>query len=153
MDLIPDPDVRDSYRQAFRDLHDTLARPIIIWKTPQETIASTNPNFNGFYGASSLLSADDVILTPQTGSFKARIWYLTAQEMAKEIQSLSTSDVTKINVKAGGVRIRVSGDAREYLKEVENITFDNEEHVIISNDRKHGLFEPVWFDYILQRTK
>jgi len=148
MNLITDPNERSAYQQAFIDLHDTFSRQIVIWKTPSETVVSTDPNYNGFYGGDT---QPNILLTPQSGVFNARIKYMSVQETLEQIDSVARHDAQTINVNIGGVRIRVSGDALDMLNDCERITFDGDAHTIFQGKRSHGLFGTDFFDFILQR--
>lgn len=145
MDLIP-AEARANYKQAFVDLHDTFGKNIVVWMVAEEVIVSTDSNYNSFYRRIN----PNTQLIPQSGEFKARIKYLTAQEVVETIGTTDGDQKIKINL--GGVRIRVSGDAVSMLNKAEKITFNDEVHTIIRRDRPHGLFDNDFYDYILQRV-
>lgn len=148
MNLISDPNARAAYGQAMCDLHDTFGRQICVWSAPQEVILTTNPGFNGFYTSQG---NPQVQLIPQSGCFIARIKYLTAQEIAETI-TIERTDEQRAKIELGGVRIRVSGDAKPYLDNCEQVTFDDQVMRILQRDRPHQLLDTPFYDYILQRV-
>ena len=51
---------------------------------------------------------------------------------------------------AGSVRLKVSGDAHDYLKDAKRIQLDDRRFTIFSDYRPHGLFDARYYTYYLK---
>ena len=130
------------------DVFDTFKEKIVIFQTPLETyVATTNTNFNFAFEDQQPLN--NVTYTIVSGQFDATIEYVDQQDN----QQLNKIDNSRITTTDGYVRICVSGDANNYLKDAKNITFDGDSFVIVSDKRPRGIFVRKYFDYFLQKPE
>ena len=127
-------------------LHDTFARDIQIIKEAVKTVTTSNAQFNSVYGTAG--SSTSLTYTPQSGSYKARVQYLRQEEDYFTDSELDSQ--LKIKMPAGSVRIKVTGDAHDYLKDAKRVQMDDRRFTIQSDYSPHGLFDARYYTYYLK---
>lgn len=135
-----------SAQEMLDEVFATFMEPIAIYQTPQKTVISTDPNFNFAYGDSQ--PSVNVGYTAQSGIFNATVEYLN--RLNKETMHFPI-DAASLAIARGYVRISVSGDAQEFLKNVEEVEFDGEKFRVITDPQSRGMFARNYYDYLLQR--
>ena len=129
-------------------LHDTFARDVQIIKEAVKTVSSPSSSFNSVYGTAGATTS--ITYTPQSGTYKARIQYLRQDE--DYFSDSRVDSQLKIKMPAGSVRIKVSGDAHDYLNDAKRVQFDSRRFTIFSDYRPHGLFDARYYTYYLKPT-
>tara|TARA_R100000995_G_C3411622_1_gene89643 strand:- start:106 stop:558 length:453 start_codon:yes stop_codon:yes gene_type:complete len=137
---------KTSLNEVMDDLHDTFAREIQIIKEAVKTVSTSSAQFNSVYGTAG--ASTSLTYTPQSGTYKARVQYMRQDEDYFTDSQLDSQ--LKIKMPAGSVRIKVSGDAHEYLKDAKRIQFDSRRFTIQSDYRPHGLFDARYYTYYLK---
>lgn len=137
---------KTSLNEVMDDLHDTFAREIQIIKEAVKTVSTSSAQFNSVYGTAG--ASTSLTYTPQSGTYKARVQYMRQDEDYFADSQLDSQ--LKIKMPAGSVRIKVSGDAHEYLKDAKRIQFDSRRFTIQSDYRPHGLFDARYYTYYLK---
>lgn len=127
---------------------DTFKRPtpIVIYKTPLQTIVSTNLNYNFAYPDNN--PDVEIEFTPQTGQFDATIQYIDSVD-AEKLPIVANS--IKFDKSKHVIRMSVRMSGRALLLDAERIEFDGDNHVILNSGRPRGLFEPNYYDFYLQQ--
>ena len=143
--LLSDAD-KTTLNEAMDSLHDTFARDVQIIKEAVKTVTTTNAQFNSVYGTAGATTS--LVYTPQSGTYRARVQYLNQNEEYFADSQLDSQ--LKIKIPAGSVRIKVSGDAHEYLKDAKRVQLDDRRFTIFSDVRPHGLFNSRYFTYYLR---
>ena len=143
--LLSDAD-KTTLNEAMDSLHDTFARDVQIIKEAVKTITTTNAQFNSVYGTAGATTS--LVYTTQSGTYRARVQYLNQNEEYFADSQLDSQ--LKIKIPAGSVRIKVSGDAHEYLKDAKRVQLDDRRFTIFSDHRPHGLFDSRYFTYYLR---
>lgn len=148
---------KDSFSQAILDVFDTWKRDIVIWRTPEKVIISSDLNkFNFILGGND--ESSEVSYVPRSGTFQADIFYIDSYIKQQLLRSLpqSTTNIdenssqVRVLKELGSVRITVEKAALEYLKDFERITFDGKEFAVDSVDRPNGLFTNDIYDMWLR---
>ena len=137
---------KTTINEAMDDLHDTFARDIQVIKEAAKTVSSQSSQFNSVYGTAG--SSTSITYVTQSGSYKARVRYLRQDEEYFSDSQLDSQ--LKIKMPAGSVRLKVSGDAHDYLKDAKRIQLDNRRFTIFSDYRPHGLFDARYYTYYLK---
>lgn len=143
---------KQQLKQPFRDLHDTFGRDIVIWKTAQQVVISTNPSHNFFF--ESAPTNTQVQEIPVSGTFKARILYGKEQKRAQfaSLQSQRSEDQINAKIEEGMVRIKVDQSGKNFLDGANRVTFDGNIFLIDTSPRPHGIFEPDFYTFYLKRV-
>ena len=137
---------KTTMNEAMDDLHDTFARDVQIIKEAKKTVTSPNSQFNSVYGTAG--SSTSLVYETQSGTYKARVQYLRQDEEYFSDSQLDSQ--LKIKIPAGSVRLKVSGDAHDYLKDAKRIQLDERRFTIFSDYRPHGLFDSRYYTYYLK---
>ena len=136
---------KTTLNEAMDALHDTFARDIQIIKEAVKTVSTSSSQFNSVYGNAGATTS--LVYTPQSGSYKARVQYL--RQDADYFSDSQLDSQLKIKMPPGSVRIKVSGDAHDYLKDAKRVQFDDRRFTIFSDYRPHGLFDARYYTYYL----
>jgi|TARA_R110000824_G_scaffold107299_4_gene253502 hypothetical protein len=137
---------KTTMNEAMDDLHDTFARDVQIIKEAKKTVTSPNSQFNSVYGTAG--SSTSLVYETQSGTYKARVQYLRQDEEYFSDSQLDSQ--LKIKIPAGSVRLKVSGDAHDYLKDAKRIQLDDRRFTIFSDYTPHGLFDSRYYTYYLK---
>ena len=138
---------KNTLNGILRDVHDTFSRDIAIIKEAQKTVSTPSSSFNSVYGTAGATTS--IVNVTQSGTFKARVKYFNQEEQYFSSETDVDSQL-KIKLPAGTVRIKVSGDAHEYLKDAKRIQLDNRRFTIDGDSRPHGLFDAQFYTYYLK---
>lgn len=151
--LISDSD-KATLQLVMKDLHDTFARDVVIWKTAKQTIISTNPEHNMFFESAPI--NDNVQNVPVSGTFKARILYGVKQSRKQFfVREGHGEDQINAELEVGQVRIKLEADGANFIKDAVRVTLDGEIFNVDTSSRPHGLFTPnlPGFFYTFYLTK
>jgi hypothetical protein len=140
------------YESVIGDIHDTFSRPILVYKTPETTIVSTDTNYNYFYdGPDANTGSEYVEYTPVSGIVNARIQYdKTLEKYFASAKGKEYQDFELVG-DAGMVRLKInSGDYSTYFADAIDIQFDGFQFENFRTQRPHGLFSPKYYSLYLR---
>lgn len=145
MNLISDTD-KALMSQALNDLHDTFSRDIYVFKQKEITyINDSDPNFNFMYPSSSQVSG----YVEDYGIFKGRIAYLDKSRPAPyHFKAIDVRD----DIYSMDVRLRLDASGAAFMAGAEKISLDGQTYQLVSDQRKHGLFDTAWTDFFLKKS-
>ena len=132
-----------AYSNVFNDIHDTFARPIIIYKIPIKTVISSNLNYNFAYGNEQ--EGMDMVYTPVSGIFQARISWL-------DPSSLNGFKDIKEEVHGNVVKLKVKKDVFDFLDNAEHVEIDGRSVQFFGSSQPHGLFNIDFYDMFYEET-
>lgn len=114
---------------VFVDLHDTWARPIIVYREASRLVASSNLNFN------ALFDSPEPTNVPESRTILARIYYKKPQEK----NNLNNSELD-VQFPDGTVRLKVTLEDFAWFGQINRIELDGKTYSITSDALPHGLF-------------
>ena len=152
-DLISAADKAD-LEAAIDDVHDTFARPIIIYKNKKEILVATNPVFESSYNAlyqklkNAATTATKNVVTKIT--VKARVQYRVEQDESNE-----GGIGAQVNVQWGSGELRLKLDEPGYkaFKFATKIEIDGVVWRIVTDASRAGLFTPQYYVLYLERDE
>jgi hypothetical protein len=127
----------------FNDLHDTFARPVIAWKTPERVIVSSDPNYNFLYNEQESI---EVTYIPVSGQFDCRIEW---QDPSKIMGWPEIREEVRGNI----CRIKAKKDFVDFIKDVEKIEIDGRPVQSLGTNRPHGLFNIDFYTLFFKETE
>jgi len=153
-DLISGGDKADM-EAAIADIHDTFARPIIIYKNKTEIFVATNPVFESSYNAlyqklkNPQKNADTKTTVTKT-TVNARVQYRSVQD-----ESDAGGTGAQINVQWGSGELRLKLDEEGYkaFKFATKIEIDGVVWRIVTDASRAGLFTPQYYVIYLERDE
>lgn len=151
MSLISE-DQKSVYQSAIKLVHDTMKRPLYVYKNPKKTIVSSveqNKNHNSLFGDDQY-SEEQVKYTPVSGIFYGRILYednFTSNELLNFNKSIPDK------VQENFIRIKIDEEGYDFIKDSKKINIDGQNCEITTTDRRHGLFNPEYRTLWLRRIK
>lgn len=120
---------------VFNDLHETMGRPVAIFRTAKETVISTNNSHNFlFQGAPTNSTTVDVV---QSGVFLARVLYGQKQNRPP-FGGVPTQQPT-LALEEGEVRLKLDPTGTAFLAGAERATVDGNILKVTTSPRPHGL--------------
>jgi hypothetical protein len=134
---------KSAYSKVFYDLHDTFAGTIVIFKHPNATLISSEPNYNFLY---SQQTDTEIQYTPVSGVFPARIQWENNPDKVddhKDIRPTIFGNMCRIKVKADALAF--INDARGQRIEVDGRTLN-----WIGSSKPHGLFDADFYTIYLK---
>lgn len=138
----------------FNLIHDTFARPIIIYRQGENIVINPNPGNNMFFSGPNVPFNDTVQTIAVSGIFNARVLYSKKEELSMfepfGIRKLG-GDQVNLQYEAGDVRIKLDPTGASYLFDAKRCTFDGEVFTIRTSKRPHGLFTPKFYDFYLHK--
>ncbi len=147
------PSQKSAFEQTQRDVHDTFARPITIFKNSQKTVIFSNPDHNFIFDAGpNQTVTEDVIVS---GVFNARILYKPDQpsNMFKGGDGNLNQTQNFQQFAQGDVRLKLDITGRNFLVDATRVEFDGTLFNIKSDQRPHGLFTPQFWNFYLTRLE
>ena len=147
--LISDSD-KAAYNSVIDDIHDTFARPIVVYKEAEKVVIATSNTFNPYY-ANNGAAAKTITNVPQSQTFQARIYYWRDFQDEK-FNKYDLDNQAKIQLDKGTVRLKVNEACYVYIKDAKRIEFDGSRFLIDSSFRKHGLFGVQYYTLYLKPT-
>ena len=136
-----------SYQEVFKNMHDTFARDISIYKTKTSVFVATNSTYNALYGR--LKNKSRTVKEVEEYTTKARIKYVGNQpeELIGELGA-------QVNVRfpEGTVRLKLDQTGYDMIKTASRIEIDGELFKIVSDPSKAGPFGVLFYVLYLQRN-
>jgi hypothetical protein len=143
--------VSDSEKAALEavidDIHETFAREITVFKEASHVVIITDPSFNPLYQTAGQTTS--IINTPVYRTFKARIKY--EDDIGKRYWSeAGLNSQIKLEAVVGSVRLKVSAEDYEFIKDGKRFDVDGKRYVLNSTFRPHGLFDNKYYTLYLK---
>jgi hypothetical protein len=132
-----------AYAKPFQKLHDTFAREVIAWKTPERIVVSTDPNYNFLYNDQESI---EVTYIPVSGKFDCRIQW---QDPSKMMGFPEIREEVRGNI----CRIKAKKDFVDFIKDVEKIEIDGRPVQSLGTNRPHGLFNVDFYTLYFRETE
>ena len=138
---------RAEYQDVFKNMHETFAREITIYKTKTEVFIATNSTYNALY--SRLKNSSRKIKEVKTYTTTARIKYIGTQP-----EELVNEFGAQVNVRfpEGTVRLKLDKTGYDLIKTSGRIEIDGELFKIVSDPSKVGPFGVLFYTLYLQRN-
>jgi len=137
--------LRLALESAIDSVHETFARDIFYWKTPQEIYLTEDVNYNPFYGK----PPETLERISESGVMKGRVMYNKDQKLEESVRSTEKQQV-RIDQDKGVVRVKLRNQDAAIMKDAVNINFDGFDFEIDRSVRPHGLFDPKYRTFYLQ---
>lgn len=132
---------------VIADVHETFARDITVFKDASKVVIITDPNFNPLYNTAGQTTS--YINTPIYQTFKARILY--NNDFQKQYWSEGQLNTQiKLEAVVGSVRLKITAEDYEYIKDAKRIDLDGKRFVLNSAFRGHGLFDNQFYTLYLK---
>ena len=144
MDLISPAD-KYAYSNVFNNMHDTFARPIIIWQTPKTTLIATQPEYNFLYEQQVSLIENYV---PVSGVFKARVHWLNPEKVYEW-----RGDDVRDYIDENFCSVKIQADALSFITGAESIMIDGRNVKMIGSQQLQGLFSGDFYRIMLKESK
>jgi hypothetical protein len=131
------------YSKAFQKLHDTFARPVKVWKTPERVVISSDVNYNFLYNEQESI---EVSYTPISGIFDCRIqWQDPSRTMGwPEIRE---------EIRGNICRIKARKDFVGFISDAERIEIDGRPVQPMGTNRPHGLFNVDFYTLFFKESE
>ena len=150
-DLVPASD-KTSMEAAIRDVHDTFARSITVYKNKKEVYVATNPVFNSSYNAlyQKLKNAPTTRQEVSKYTVLARVQYRPVQDESNE-----GGIGAQVNVQwgTGELRLKLTDQAYTDFKFATKIEIDGVIWRIVTDASRAGLFTPQYYVLYLERDE
>lgn len=127
--LISDED-KLALGNVFNEIHDTFARPVIAWKTPERVVVSSDTNYNFLYNEQESIEVNYV---PVSGVFDCRIQW---QDPSKTMGWPEIKEEVRGNI----CRIKAKKDFVDFISDAEKIEIDGRPVQAVGSSKPHGLF-------------
>jgi hypothetical protein len=131
-----------SWGNEFNNLHDTFARPVTAWKTPERIIVSSDPNYNFLYNEQESI---EVTYIPVSGTFDCRIQWQDPSKMGgwPEIREEVLGNICRIKAKK---------DFVDFISDAERIEIDGRTVQALGTNRPHGLFKVDFYTLFFKES-
>lgn len=140
----------DEYRSAMKDLHDTFARDIIIYKSAEQTVISTNVQHNFLYNSGPYQTeTQDVVVS---GTYKARIHYPSQLKIEQFLRAGGSKNDDQLQLKRKNYKVKliVEEDVKNILMDCERIEFDGVIYMSEFDPYPHGVIGVQFWNFYLQ---
>ena len=134
---------KNSYSSAFKDIHDTFSRKLVIFKTPQRVIMSTDATYNFIYEQQDNIEEQFI---PVSGVFQARIKW-------GDPTKLDDWQDIRERIRGNTCRVKVSPEAIPFISGAERIELDGKIVRLIGSTQPHGLFGIDYYNLTFQETE
>jgi hypothetical protein len=132
-----------SWANEFNNIHDTFARLVTVWKTPERVIISSNLNYNFLYNEQESL---DVKYIPVSGQFYCRIQW---QDPSKTMGWPEIREEVRNNI----CRIKAKKDFVDFISDAEKIEIDERPVQAMGSNRPHGLFNIDFYTLFFKESE
>lgn len=140
--------IKSEFSAAVQALYDDLKLPIIVHKSPIQTIANVNNNPIYGYGESSEQS--NITYTPVSGIFNARVRF------DNPVSANPTNPTRELNfrIPKGGAVIETELDCKDYILngKTERIDIEGKSFNIISDWSSHNYLGLKFYYFTLENT-
>ena len=141
-----------SMEGAIRDVHDTFARDITVYKTKKSIYVATNPVFNSSYNAlyQKLKNSPTTRTEVSKYTVTARVQYRAVQEEENE-----GGIGAQVNVQfgIGELRLKLTEEAYNDFTFATKIEIDGVIWRIVTDASRAGLFSPQYYVLYLERDE
>ena len=132
--------------EMYAELFDSFKEEIVIYRTPTTALISVGPSYNFSFGANQpSLESVNVI---RSGSFWATVEYL---DNIGAQQIVHPSRDTAVAVPKTFIRIGVTGDARDYITQIEKLVIDGSSFEPASDPYARGIINRSYYDYFFKK--
>ena len=132
-----------AWANEFNNIHDTFARDVIVWKTPDRVIISSDSNYNFLYNDQEAL---EVNYTPVSGIFQCRVQW---QDPSK---TMGWPEIRE-EVPGNFCRIKAKKDFVDFIGDAEKIEIDGRFVQSMGTNRPHGLFNIDFYTLFFKESK
>jgi hypothetical protein len=127
----------------FNNIHDTFAREVVAWKTPDRIVISSDSNYNFLYNDQESI---EVAYIPVSGTFDCRIQWQDPSKM------MGWSDIRE-EIRGNLCRIKAKKDFVDFITDVEKIEIDGRPVQAIGTNRPHGLFNIDFYTLFFKESE
>lgn len=144
------------FEGVFDDIHDTFSRTIFVYKIFNKRFVGINMNkdYNGLYDQAlndnESGTAIDGIEQVRKIETKARVLYSSNQ---KEQEDSSTGQQTSLNFPLGSIRLKLSYEAFELIRDAKEVEVDGELFNLETDASKAGMFSPRYYVVFLKKIQ
>lgn len=140
----------DTIANSFFKLHDTFSKSIFVFKNGKKTVIATNNKYNAIYGKTNTGTREDIKYDTISKEFQARVYYdKEDQEFLANEGSDQAGSQNKIILPKGSVRIVVTLEAYEFLKESRRVEIDGRVFAIKSGGNDSGFASNQFYHFHL----
>lgn len=132
-----------AYANEFNNIHDTFARPVTVWRTPERVVISSNPSYNFLYNDQESI---EVTYVPISGVFNCRIQW---QDPSKTMGWPEIREEVRGNI----CRIKAKKDFVDFIDGAEKIEIDGRPVNAMGTNRPHGLFNIDFYTLFFKETE
>jgi hypothetical protein len=132
-----------AWASEFNDLHDTFARPVIAWKTPERVVVSSDSNYNFLYNEQESI---EVTYIPVSGKFDCRIQWQDPSKM------MGWGDIRE-EIRGNLCRIKAKKDFVDFISNAEKIEIDGRPVQSMGTNRPHGLFNIDFYTMFFKESE
>lgn len=119
-------------------MHDTFSRKIYVFKQAEKTIISTSPNYNSIYGRTSAGTKGNIEYDMVVEEYYARVYYIQEDQEYLAREGSQNGSQNKIILPKGSIRIVVTLNAYNALKEAKRVDVDGRVFAIKSGGNHSG---------------
>lgn len=134
---------KEEYSDVFGDLHDTFCRKILVYKTPERVIISTNNSYNFIY--TDQQEGLNVQYIPVSGFLDVRIKWLNPSDLK------GNKDI-KEEVHGNVVRLKIKKEDISWFENWKHIEIDGRTVQYFGTSQPHGLFDPNFYTIYLEES-
>jgi hypothetical protein len=136
-------DEKLAWANEFNNIHDTFARAVTAWKTPERVVVSSDPNYNFLYNDQESI---EVTYIPISGIFDCRIQWQDPSKMGgwPEIRE---------EVRGNICRIKAKKDFVDFISGAEKIEIDGRPVQAVGTSRPHGLFNIDFYTMFFKESE
>jgi hypothetical protein len=134
---------KNNYSKVFDDIHDTFARPVIAWKTPDRVVISSDTNYNFLYNDQESIQLEYV---PISGIFNCRIQWQDPSKTA------GWPDIRE-EIRGNICRIKAKKDFVEFISDAEKIEIDGRPVQTMGTNKPHGLFNIDFYTIFFKESE
>ena len=139
--------ISDQQKQNIRNIvdriHETFARPIIVYRFGQKVAFMNNQSYNKLYKKSS--PQQQAQLTTNSKVIMARIQYKDFYQ--RDFFQNSTQE--KIVIPEGTIYLKVDREAYLYMHDAKTVEFDERTFSLQSPGQPLGMFGPQYYKFLL----
>jgi hypothetical protein len=136
-------DEKLAWANEFNNIHDTFARAVTAWKTPERVVVSSDPNYNFLYNDQESI---EVTYIPISGIFDCRIQW---QDPSKMMGWPEIREEVRGNI----CRIKAKKDFVDFISDAEKIEIDGRPVQAVGTSRPHGLFNIDFYTLFFKESE
>jgi hypothetical protein len=139
--------IDETQKQNIKDIvdriHDTFARPIVVYNQGEKISMSTTGGYNSLYKRNPTVPKIEVVQNSRI--IYARIQYKTFDQEV----FYQESSQEKIIIPQGSIYIKVNYDDYLFVKVAKTIELDGLTYAIKSPGKPEGMFGPQYYKFLL----